>query len=60
MVGGAKSYLESNPITARDAQRAPTRPCAQTTPRDPTETEQDLPFSVGVSPEEAQASGGLL
>ena len=31
-----------------------------TTPRNPTETEQDLPFSVWVSPEEAQASGGLL
>ena len=28
MVGGVKSCLESNPIDARDAQRAQTKPCA--------------------------------
>ena len=35
MVGGAKSNLESNPISTRDAQRAWTNPCAhQETHRD--------------------------
>ena len=34
MVGGAKSHLESNPIPARDAQKAHTKPCAyQDTPQ---------------------------
>ena len=34
MVGGAKLHLESNPIPARDAQRAQTKPCAhQETPQ---------------------------
>ena len=28
-------------------------------PRDPTETEPDLPLSVGVSPAEVQVSSGL-
>ena len=31
--GGAKSYLESNPITTRDAQRAQTKPCAHQDPK---------------------------
>ena len=34
MVGGVKSHLESNPIPARDAQKARTKPCAhQETPQ---------------------------
>ena len=34
MVGGAQSHLESNPIPARDAQRAQTKPCVhQETPQ---------------------------
>ena len=31
-VEGAKSYLESNPILARDARRAQTKPCAHRRP----------------------------
>ena len=37
-VGGANSRLESNPVPARDAQRAQTNLCAPG-PGDPTETE---------------------
>ena len=43
MVGEAKSHLESNPIPARDAERAQT--CTPG-PRDPTETEPELCLSV--------------
>ena len=46
-VGEANLHLESNPISARGAQRAQTNLCAG--PRDPTETETDC---VWVSPEE--------
>ena len=45
MVGGAKLHLESNPIPIRDAQRAQTTLCTPG-PRDPTETETELCFSV--------------
>ena len=45
MVGGAKSHLESNPLSARDAQRAQTYlVCTRT--QDPTETETELCLSV--------------
>ena len=57
MVGGAKSRLESNPIPTRDAQRAHKKTLCP--PRDPTETEPDLPLSVWVSPAEAWVSSGL-
>ena len=45
MVGGAKSYLESHPIPARDAQRAQTNLVCTRTQR-PTETETELCLSV--------------
>ena len=45
MVEGVKSHLESNPIPSRDARRAQTTLCTPG-PRDPTETEPDLPLSV--------------
>ena len=32
MVGGVKSHLESNLTSARDAQRAQTKPCAHQDP----------------------------
>ena len=43
MVGGAKSHLESNPIPARAARRAQTKPVHT---RDPTEIEPYLLLSV--------------
>ena len=45
MIGGAKLHLESNPIPARDAQRAQTN-LVHTGPRDPTETEPELCLRV--------------
>ena len=45
MVGEVKSRLESNPIPARDAQRAQTNLVHQG-PRDPTETKSELCLSV--------------
>ena len=45
MVGGVKSRLESNPISARDAQRLKQTLCAPQH-RDPTETEPELGLSV--------------
>ena len=59
MVGGAKSYLESNPIPRRYAWRAQTRPCVHQDLETPQETEPDLPLSVLMSPVEAQVSSGL-
>ena len=44
-VWGANSPLESNPIPARDTQRAQTSLCAPG-PRNPTETETELCLSV--------------
>ena len=38
MVGGVKSRLEPNPITARDAWRAQTKPCVYQDPETPQET----------------------
>ena len=35
MVGGAKSHLESNPILARDTQRAQNKPSAHQDPETP-------------------------
>ena len=61
MVGGAKSRLESNPIPARDAQRAQKKFCAHQNPETPQRlTEPDLPLRVLVSPAEARISSGLL
>ena len=45
MVGGANSCLESNPIPARDTQRAQTILCTPG-PRDPTESETELCLSI--------------
>ena len=45
MVGGVKSCLESNPIPAREAQKAQTY-LVCTEPRDPTGTETELCLSV--------------
>ena len=45
MVGWVKSHLESNPISARDTQRAQTNLCTPG-PRDPTQTETELCLSV--------------
>ena len=45
MVGLVKLCLESNPITARDTQRAQTN-LVLIRPRDPTETEPELCLSV--------------
>ena len=54
MVGGAKSRLESNPITTRDTQRA------QTTPSVHQETLQRLRQTcLWVSPVEVRVSSGL-
>ena len=43
MVGGAKLHLDSDPIPARDAQRAQTKPCV---PQENPETESVLPLNV--------------
>ena len=40
MVGGAKSHLESNPITAREFQRAQTKPCVHQDPETPQRLSQ--------------------
>ena len=61
MEGVVKLCLESNTIPAREAQRAQKKKkklCAPG-PRDPTQTEPDLPLSVGVSPAKASVSSGL-
>ena len=48
MVGGVKSYLESNPIPTRDAQRAQTYlVCTRTQEKGvvtPQDTDPDLPM----------------
>ena len=46
MVDGAKSCLELNPISTRDAQRAQTKPCECQDLGTPQETEPDLHLSV--------------
>ena len=56
MVGGAKSCLESNPIPARDTQRAQTKPCV--TKRSHKDW-PDLPLSVWASPVEVQVRSCL-
>ena len=45
MVGGANSHLETNPIPARDIQRAQTNLCAPGS-RDPTDIETEVCLSV--------------
>ena len=45
MVGGANLHLESNPIPARDAQRALINR-VRTRTQDPTDTETELCLSV--------------
>lgn len=45
MVGGSKFHLDSNPIPARDAGRAQTKPCVHKV-LEPTETEPDLYLSL--------------
>ena len=46
MVKRAKSCLESNLITTRDAWRAQTKSCTFQYPETPQEIEPDLPLSV--------------
>ena len=58
MVGGMQSCLESNPISTRDSQRPQKKPLCAPGPRDPTETESDLPVCVCLSPAEARVSSG--
>ena len=55
MVGGVKSYLESNPTPTRDARRLKQTLCSPG-PRDPTWLSRNC---VWVSPEEVRVSGGL-
>ena len=57
MVWGAKSRLESNPISTRGAQRAQRKACGHQ--EAPTETEPDLPLRVWVSNVEVQVSSSL-
>ena len=59
MVGRAKSCLDSNPISTRDACRAQTKLCVHQDPEALQETEPDLPLSVWVSPAEPWVSSGL-
>ena len=64
MVGGANSYLESNPIPTRDAQRAQTKLVHTRTQEKeavtPQETDSDLPARIQESSAEAWVGGGLL
>jgi len=55
-----KSRLKSNPIPARDTQKAQTKPCVQQDPGTPQEPEPDLLLSISVSSVEAQVSCGCL
>ena len=57
MVGGAKSRLESNPISARDTWRAQTKPCVHQNPETPQRLSKNC---VCVSSAEVQVSSGLL
>ena len=62
MVGGANLHLESNPTPARDAQRLKHTLCTPG-PRDPTETETDLCFSIscgGISQQRTASGTGAL
>ena len=45
-VGGVKLHLKSNPIPARDAWKAQTKPWVHQDPETPQNTERDLPLSV--------------
>ena len=54
-VGGANLHLESNPFSARDAQRAQ-RNLVRTGARDPTETETELCLSVSCGGSGGQCS----
>ena len=62
MVGGEKLCLESNPIPARDAQRAQTNLMHTRTP-DSTETERELCLSIsygGIGQQWPAAGAGVL
>ena len=56
IVDGAKSHLEWNPITAKDAGRAQTKPCMHRTQR----PHRDWARPMFVSPAEVCISSGLL
>ena len=61
-VGGAKSRLGSNPIPARDIQRAQTTLCTPG-PREPAETEAELCLSIpcrGTGQQWTPAGAGAL
>ena len=63
MVGGVKSCLESNPIPARDAQRAKTNLVHTRTQRPPTKTETERCLSVscrGTGQQWTAAGAGAL
>ena len=57
MVGRMKLHLKSNPIPARDAQRAQTKPCVH---HDPGTPQRLCHNCVCVCPMEAQVRSGLL
>ena len=58
MVGGANTCLESNPIPARDAQRAQTTlVCTRTQGPTETETELCLSLSCGGTGQQWTATG---
>ena len=62
MVGGANLHLESNPIPARDAQRAQMN-LVHTRTQSPTETETELCLSVsggGTGQRRTTAGAGAL
>ena len=62
MVEGVNCHLESNPIPARDAQRAQTN-LVCTGARDPTETETELCLSIscgGMGQQWSAAGTGAL
>ena len=64
MVGGVKLHLESNTISARDAQRAQKNlVCTRTKEKGAVftqETDPDMPMSVQETPAEVWVGGGLL
>ena len=59
MVRGVKQCLESNPIPARNAWKAQTKPCVLQDPETTQETDPDLPFS-GMGQQWPAAGTGAL
>ena len=57
MVGGAKSRLESNPLTLQRFSEGSNIPCVHQNPENPQRLSQNC---VRVSPEEVRVSSGLL